>query len=211
MLDGCTMSTAYGSSPMRPASTSALMSRSESNMRGQYRDEPLTAPCDLYPVITDGKDRPIAYPDHLTGPAPRRHPVGRGDRRSVGGSAVNDVDTTCIYPDGQVRLGNGPCLVGDLDQLRVFLTDLRLRVAPEQHESLDRDPPSVVQHYRPILDVGGTRSGIDLICKVGWRCCKFREILVPSRCAGRRTLRHRRHWARRLPRGIHVGARRLRG
>ena len=32
--------------PMRPASTSALMSRSESNMPGRYREEALAA-CDL--------------------------------------------------------------------------------------------------------------------------------------------------------------------
>ena len=67
MLDGCTMSAEYGSSPMRPTSTSALMSRSESNMARPYRGkQPLAAARDLQPVITDGNDRAFADADHLT-------------------------------------------------------------------------------------------------------------------------------------------------
>ena len=37
MLDGCTIAGSYGSSTMRLASTAALMSRSDSSMRGRYR------------------------------------------------------------------------------------------------------------------------------------------------------------------------------
>src|SRR5215216_5276317 len=100
---------------MRPALTLALMSRSESNMPGRYRDEPLAAARDLDPVITNGHDCTVAHPDHFAGPAARRHSVGRRHSRSVRGSAVDHVHATGVNTDREMRLGDGPRFVGDLD------------------------------------------------------------------------------------------------
>src|SRR6478672_11787401 len=97
MLDGCTMSMAYGSSPMWPASTSALMSRSESSMPGHYRGkQQLAAARDLKPVVTDGYDRALTNADHFARLAARRHPVGGRHCRAVGRSAVDDIHPTGV-------------------------------------------------------------------------------------------------------------------
>ena len=55
-------------------------------------------------------------------------------------------------------LGDRPSLVGDLDQLRILFTGLRLRVATQQDQSVQGDPPPIVEQNRPFLDVGRTRA-----------------------------------------------------
>src|SRR5512132_2570452 len=187
MLDGCTRSMAYGSSPMRPASTSALMSRSESNMARPYRGrQPLAAARDLQPMITNGNDRALAHSDHLAGLATRGHPVRRRHGRTIGGSTVNDVHPTGIHPDCQMRLGDRARLIGDLDQLCVLLARLWLRIAAQQYESIEGDPPPVIQQDRPILDIRGTRCHR---CRIGEiRCCLLRHALMQWRGTRRRTI-----------------------
>src|SRR4029453_11026452 len=162
---------------MRPASTSALMSRSESNMPGRYRDEPSAAARDLDPVITNGDDRAIAHPDHFTGPAARRNSFGWGTGRAVRGSAVDHVHATGIYADGKMGLGYRPRFVSDLDQLRILLTRLRLRVAAQQHETFESDPPPVVQQDRPILHIRRTGRDGGLIRKIVSRRCILGHLL----------------------------------
>src|SRR4029453_15322327 len=158
MLDGWTRSAEYGSSPMRPASTSALMSRSESNTARLYRArQRLAAARDLQPMITNGNDRAFADPDQLASLAARRHAIRCRDGRPIGGSPVNDVGTVALHSHRKMRLGDRTRLIGDLDQLRIFLARLGLRVAPQQDQSGQRDPPAVVEQDRPVLDV--FRSG----------------------------------------------------
>src|SRR4249920_2262673 len=126
---------------MRPASTSALMSRSESNMAGHYRGmQPLAAASDFQPVIADRDDCAFPDPDHLASLAARRHAVSRGHGRAVRRSAVDDVNPAGVYTDCQMGLGDRPSLVGDLDQLRILFTGLRLWVATQQDQSVQGDP-----------------------------------------------------------------------
>src|SRR4030095_13184503 len=115
MLDGWTRSAEYGSSPMRPASTSALMSRSESNTARLYpARQRLAAARDLQPMITNGDDRAFADPDQLPSLATRRHAIRCRDSRPIGGSPVTDVNTVAVHPYRQMGLGARRRRIGDL-------------------------------------------------------------------------------------------------
>src|SRR6185312_201734 len=185
------MSTAYGSSPMRPASTSALMSRSESSMPGHYRGrQQLAATRDLKPVVTDGYDRALTNPDHFARFAARRHPVGRRHCRAVRRSAVDDIYPTGVQPNRQMGLRHGTRLISDLDQLGILLAGLRLRVTAQQDESVQGDPPPVIQQDRPFLEVRRTLGDGGLVGEIARRIVRQRLVRRSTRRSTGLLLRH---------------------
>src|SRR5215212_11764284 len=99
---------------IRPAWTSARMSRSDSNMAatlapaGHLVDGSVQPPSHLQPMIADGHDRALSHPDPLADLAPRGHAAARSHNGSVGRSAVDDEGPVRVSGDGQVRFGDGP-------------------------------------------------------------------------------------------------------
>src|SRR6476620_10211073 len=176
---------------MWPAWTSALMSLSESSMPGHYRGkQQLAAARDLKPVVTDGYDRALTNADHLARLAARRHPVGRRHRRAVGRSAVDDIHPTGVQPNRQMGLRHRTRFVSDLDQLGILLAGLRLRVAAQQNESVQGDPPPVIQQDRPFLEIGRTPGDRGLVGEIAGRIVRHRFVWRGARRSPVLRLRH---------------------
>src|SRR6476659_3385219 len=73
-------------------------------------------------------------------------------------------------------LRQGTRLVSDLDQLGIFLAGLRLRVAAQQDESVQGDPPPVIQQDRPFLEVRRTPGDGSLVGEITRRIVRRRFV-----------------------------------
>src|SRR6476661_2823640 len=73
-------------------------------------------------------------------------------------------------------LRHGTRLVSDLDPLGIFLAGLRLRVAAQQDESVQGDPPPVIQQDRPFLEVRRTPGDGSLVGEITRRIVRRRFV-----------------------------------